>query len=373
MTKKAILFLSILFLIWSCNDDEDPIPCSPTGNLSDIVYNPQAYNFVRPTGFPSMLIPSDNELTVDGVELGRHLFYDPILSADSSMSCASCHLPALSFSDGKKVSKGIDGLDGQRSAMALVNMGYVEKGLFWDGRVNTLEEQALEPIEDPLELHDTWMNVEIKLRRSEFYPTMFRKAFGIVDTEEITKDLAVKALAQFERILVSSDSEYDKVKLKEEASYSDSAERGFRMFFDHNQNQGLGLKDAECSHCHNDVLFSTGEYFNNGLDSVGSLTEFKDLGLGGVTQDTFDNGKFRAPTLRNIALTAPYMHDGRFQTLEEVIEFYNESPNHSNAANVDANIRPLGLTDSEKEDLVNFLHTLTDTVFTKNPAFQNPF
>ncbi len=373
MTRKAILFLSILFLLWSCNDDDTPIECATNGNLSNIEYNPQDYNLVRPERFPSMLIPIDNPLTVDGVELGRHLFYDPILSADSTMACAGCHFTALSFSDGKKVSTGIDGVAGQRSSMSLVNLGYVEKGLFWDGRVNTLEEQALEPVEDPVELHDTWPNVEEKLRRHSEYPTMFRKAFGIADTEDITRDLAVKALAQFERILVSSNSEYDKVKLREEGVYDDSAERGFRMFFDHNQNQGQGLKDAECGHCHSDILFTNGEHFNNGLDSVGSLTEFVDLGQGAITQDTFDNGKFRVPTLRNIALTAPYMHDGRFQTLEEVVDFYNESPNHANGQNVDVNIRPLNLTDSQKQDLVNFLHTLTDTVFINNPAFQNPF
>ena len=118
---------------------------------------------------------------------------------------------------------------------------------------------------------------------------------------------------------------------------------------------------------------TTDDFFNNGLDSVESLTDYIDLGRGVVTQDTFDNGKFRAPTLRNIALTAPYMHDGRFETLEEVIDFYNESPNHDKASNVDANIRPLNLTDLQKQDLLNFLHTLTDTIFTQNPALQDPF
>jgi len=372
MTKKAILFLSILLFVLSCNDDDTPVICSPSGDLSEIEYNPQDYNFEHGDCLPTMFIPATNTLTVDGVELGRHLFYDPILSADSSMACAGCHFPELSFSDGKKVSKGIDGLEGKRSAMSIINLGYLEKGLFWDGRVNTLEEQALVPVEDPIELHDTWMNVETKLRRHATYPTMFRKAFGIGDTEDITRDLAVRALAQFERSVVSFNSEYDKVKIKEEAIFSDSAERGFRMFFDHNQNQGQGLLDAECGHCHSDILFSNGEYFNNGLDAVNSLTDFEDWGRGLVTQDTFDNGKFRVPTLRNIALTAPYMHDGRFETLEEVIDFYNESPNHT-GSNVDVNIRPLNLTEGQKQDLINFLHTLTDTVFTNNPAYQSPF
>lgn len=369
---KKIQFLSFfLFLfILSCGNDDAPVECGVTGDLSDIPYNPQEYTIDQPDGFPSMFIPPNNPMTVNGVELGRHLFFDPILSADSTMSCSSCHDPALSFTDGGATSVGIDGIAGFRSSMSLLNIGYVEKGLFWDGRSNTLEEQAILPVEDPIELHDTWENVEMKLRDHPTYPEMFRMAFGIEDRTEITQDLAAKAIAQFERSLVGADSKYDKVVFQGTAAFTDSEARGLSMFTDEG---ALGLPDAECAHCHALHLGTTDEFFNNGLDSVGSLTEFIDIGFGGVTQDTFDNGKFRAPTLRNIALTAPYMHDGRFQTLEEVIDFYNESPNHVNSSNIDANIRPLELTDEQKEDLLNFLHTLTDTVFTKNPAFQNPF
>ncbi|MEM6964546.1 MAG: cytochrome c peroxidase [Bacteroidota bacterium] len=374
MLKKTIFFLLLVIITFNCKDKtpgETPI----VGDLTGIPYNPTPHSLIRPEAFPSMLIPNDNPMTEEGIELGRYLFYDPILSADNTMSCSSCHLPNLGFADGKKVSFGIDGVAGLRSAMSLVNIGYVEKGLFWDGKVNTLEEQALLPIEDPLELHDTWENVERKLKEHADYPTMFREAFGIGDTDDITRDLAVKAIAQFERTLISHNSRYDIVKLREEGIFTDSEERGFRMFFDSTSSQGLALPDAECGHCHNAPLMTTDEYFNNGLDSVGSLTDYfeMDAGLGLVTQDTFDNGKFRAPSLRNIALTAPYMHDGRFQTLEEVVDFYNESPHHAHAPNVDANIRPLGLTESQKEDIINFLHTLTDTVFTQNPRFQSPF
>jgi len=370
MNKKYLLFLLIFLSILSCGDDDTPEECGITGDLSDIPYNPQSFTITQPDGFPSMLIPADNPMTVEGIELGQHLFFDPILSADSSMSCSSCHLPSLSFTDGAATSAGIDGIFGTRSSMSLLNIGYVEKGLFWDGRSNTLEEQALIPVEDPIELHDTWENVESKLKAHPSYPQMFREAFGIVDRSEITKDLAVKAIAQFERTLISSNSKYDKVVFQGLAAFTDSEARGLSMFTDEG---ALGLPDAECAHCHALHLGTTDDFFNNGLDSVGSLTEFMDLGLGGVTQDTFDNGKFRAPTLRNIALTAPYMHDGRFETLEEVIDFYNESPNHTNSSNVDANIRPLELTNSQKEDLLNFLHTLTDTVFIQNPIFQSPF
>lgn len=372
MNKKTPLLLLVLSFLISCGNDDDCNTTMTTGDLSSIPYNPTSYDLVNPVGFPSMLIPTDNPLTVDGIELGRHLFYDPILSADSTLSCSSCHLPSLSFTDNNKFSEGIDGIAGTRSSMSLINIGYVEKGLFWDGRVNTLEEQALLPVEDPIELHNTWTAVVAKFKVHPTYPTMFRKAFGINDTEEITNELAVKAIAQFERILISSDSKFDIVHLREQGLFNSSEERGFDMFFDKGS-QGSGLPDAECAHCHNEPLMTTDEYFNNGLDSVSSLLEFADLGRGLVLQDTFENGKFRAPSLRNIALTAPYMHDGRFETLEEVIDFYNESPNHNNGSNVDVNILPLNLTESQKEDILNFLHTLTDTVFTNNPAIQNPF
>jgi cytochrome c peroxidase len=369
MNKIYILFLSIFLFILSCGNDNTSVECGIIGDLSDIPYNPQSYTITKPDGFPSMFIPADNPMTDEGIELGQHLFFDPILSADNTMSCSSCHFPSLSFTDGAATSIGIDGISGVRSSMSLANIGYVEKGVFWDGRSSTLEDQALVPIEDPIELHDTWENVESKLKAHPSYPEMFREAFGIEDRTEITKELAAKALAQFERTLISSNSKYDKVIFQGLAAFTDSEDRGLRMYTDA---QG-GLPDAECAHCHALHLGTSDDFFNNGLDSVGSLTEFMDLGFGGVTQDTFDNGKFRAPTLRNIALTAPYMHDGRFQTLEEVIDFYNESPNHTNSSNVDVNIRPLELTEEQKQDLVNFLHTLTDTTFTQNPVFQSPF
>ena len=210
-----LLSFSLLLFILSCGNDDIAQKCYTIGDLSTIPYNPQSYTIIKPTGFPTMLIPSDNPLTVDGIELGRHLFYDPILSADSTMACAGCHFPEASFTDEKKTSTGIDGISGTRSSMNLANSGYVEKGLFWDGRSNTLEIQALAPVEDPIELHDTWENVEEKLKAHPTYPTMFREAFGIEDTQEITKDLAAKALAQFERIMISSNSRFDKIYLQQ--------------------------------------------------------------------------------------------------------------------------------------------------------------
>ncbi len=370
--KNTFLFL-LITLLFACKKDDKPVvttnpPTPEFPDLSDIVYDPILVDLTIPDPLPPMDIPTDNPLTKDGVELGRFLFYDPILSGNETMACANCHLPKGGFTDNLAVSKGVDGTAGIRSSMSLMNAGYVTQGLFWDGRIQTLEEQALLPVEDPIELHNEWEEVEEKLRRHNDYPTRFRKAFGINNAGEITKELAVKAIAQFERSLVSANSKYDQV-IRKEAFFEEDELNGFELFFDVPND----LPDAECGHCHNAPLFTVNQYFNNGLDSVGNLEDFVDKGLGAVTNNLFDNGKFRAPSLRNIALTAPYMHDGRFQTLEEVIDHYNEGAHF--ADNIDPLIRPrgLGLSEQHKKDLVAFLHTLTDTSFVNNPAFQNPF
>jgi cytochrome c peroxidase len=372
-------------LVNACNGG-DPDPVAPTGDLLSIPYTPQSYKIVKPAHFPEIDIPSSNPMTVEGVQLGRRLFYDPMLSADSTMSCSSCHLPAGSFTDNKAVSVGIDGISGQRSSMSLLNVAYANNGLFWDGRSPNLEDQALLPVEDPIEMHTTWTNVVEKLKRHKDYPTRFRKAFGISDRSEITKELAAKAMAQFERILISSgNSKYDRFQFKGETNLFDDEELdGFIMFNDDALNQGVNLPDAQCFHCHGGLINTGNKYFNNGLDSVSSLDDFKDLGRYIATNNPSDKGKFRAPTLRNIALSAPYMHDGRFKTLKEVMDHY--SRNGTGAANEDPFIRQIGypiqgsnpikytgLTEYQKNALVKFLETLNDAEFVNNPDIQNPF
>lgn len=371
---KYFLFILFLFIVFfSCKKDERPTvnpnpPIPEFEDLSKIEYSPVSFDLPKLDPLPKMDIPIDNPLTEDGVTLGRYLFFDPILSGNEKMACADCHLPQAGFTDNLAISRGVDGISGIRSSMSLVNAGYFTKGLFWDGRIKTLEEQALLPVEDVNELHNDWESVEEKLRKHNDYPTRFRKAFGINNAGEITRDLAVKAIAQFERSLVSANSKYDRVIRKEEFFEEDEL-NGFEIFFD----EPNDLPDAECGHCHNAPLFTVNQYFNNGIDSVGSLEDFKDKGLGAITNNPFDNGKFRAPSLRNIALTAPYMHDGRFQTLEEVIDHYNEGAHF--ADNIDPLIktRGLGLSEQNKSDLLAFLHALTDTSFVNNPAYQNPF
>ncbi len=377
MKKLLILCtLGLLMFVGSCKKNTpEPDLCLPViGDLTDIEYNPTDYNLDIPPGFPMMPIPPDNPLTEEGIELGRHLFYDPILSADSTMSCFSCHNQSDGFSDINALSVGIDGIEGKRHAMALINIGYNIGGMFWDGRSNTIEEQALLPVEDPVELHDTWENVECKLSRHADYPAMFRAAFGITDKSLITRDLVAKALSQFQRALVSSNSRYDDIVYRNLDFFEDDEQNGHDMFFD----LATGfLPDAECGHCHNKPMFTINfqNYRNNGLDNPPNINSFPDLGRGEVTGNQFDNGKFKIPTLRNIALTAPYMHDGRFQTLEEVIDHYNAGGHgtYNPGVEPDPLILPLGLTDIQKQEILAFLHTLTDTTFLNNPAFSNPF
>ena len=337
------------------------------GDLSSTTYQPTPFIQQVDLPFPKMDIPPDNPMTNEGVDLGRRLFYDPILSKDSTISCSSCHHLNNSFTDGLTVSLGVDDTAGKRSSMSLLNVGYFQTGLFWDGRSSSLEAQALIPIEDHLEMKESWPNVVKKIKETSDYPQLFRKAFGISNQNEITKELIVKAIAQFERSLVSSpNAKYDQVK-KGLATFTPDEAMGEDLFFD----ISMEVKDAECGNCHNDPLFTTHEFANNGLDEVNDLNDFKDLGYGAITKDKYDNGKFRIPSLRNIAHTAPYMHDGRFATLEEVLDHYDKGGHPS--PTVHPIIRPLGLTDLEKKQIIQFLHTLTDTTFFKQAAYDNPF
>ncbi|MEM9821875.1 MAG: cytochrome c peroxidase [Bacteroidota bacterium] len=388
MILHRVFFLLVfgLLLITACGDKEEmpTIPSDPSNpsdpseepvvdppnDLLDILHDPQPYNLVTPEWLGEMPIPADNPMTNEGVALGRALFYDPIISADSVMSCASCHFPSGSFTDNQAVSVGVDGIAGRRSSMSLLNVGYFQNGLFWDGGVQTLEEQALLPIEDPIELHTTWVEVIDKLRKHEIYPKMFRAAFDIADRDEMTKELAVKAIAQFERSLVSSgQSKYDQVLYGSGVFFTDDEFDGQELFF---FESGV-IDHPGCSHpaCHSGPLFTSDEYVNNGLDAANDINDFEDLGRGAVTGNAFNNGQFRVPTLLNVALTPPYMHDGRFQTLEEVLDHYSSGGHPS--PTTDSNILPFTLSEEDKRKLIAFLHTLTDTTFTNNPAHQNPF
>jgi cytochrome c peroxidase len=222
---KNLTFI-LFWLIVGCNGENPP----GGDDLSQISYEPRAYPLVVPRNLPPLPDVPDNPMTYDGVQLGRHLFYDPILSSDSSQSCASCHKPEFAFTDGLAFSRGVTGQFGNRSSMSLLNIAYLTKGYFWDGRSATLETQALEPVENPIELHEMWPNVVEKFRKHPSYPTMFRKAFGISSKSEITKELAAKAIAQFERILLTGGNSLYVRQLNKE------------IFFDGDQQEGMDIK-----------------------------------------------------------------------------------------------------------------------------------
>lgn len=317
----------------------------------------QPYVLEVSSAFPALPEPADNPLSVAGVALGRRLFYDPILSGDSTIACGSCHDPKRSFSDHLRFSLGVDKFKGNRNSMPIINLAWGEN-FFWDGRALGLEGQAIAPVENPVEMHESWKNVVKKLQQSPVYPDLFSKAFG---TERITKELAAKALSQFERTLISSNSKYDQV-LRKEATFTAQEQLGLELFF---------TEKADCFHCHGNIFFTDMAFHNIGLDSVS-----EDPGLENYLGRKRDKGKFKTPTLRNLVFTAPYMHDGRFQTLEEVIDFYSEGVKKSPTIdplmkNVDRG--GVHLNQEEKAALIAFLYTLTDSTFVNNPAFRNPF
>ena len=363
LTKSILLFL-IGCTIIACNPEE---PDNGLGqSLMDINYSPTPYAVEVPSEFPAIELPDDNDLIIEKIELGQHLFFDPILSADSTMACASCHIPEKGFTDGLAVSTGIDGISGDKSSMSLVNSAYYNTGLFWDGRIGSLEEQALLPVEDPIEMHNNWPDLMDKLMEHDLYPTLFRKAFGIDYTGEMTKEMAAKALAQYQRIIISGNSKFDRF-LRNEGGLTDEELEGSLMFFEKDDD----LPDAGCWHCHSAPLLTNNSFRNNGLEEVENRDDYADFGFGNITGFPVDNGKFRVPTLRNIALTAPYMHDGQFETLEEVIEHYDKGGLPS--PNKDFELLNLGLTDQQKLNLKLFLLTLTDTSYLDNQYVRNPF
>src|SRR5688572_22479524 len=270
----CFFLITVSTLFTRCHDSID-FPDPGDKDLTDIPYQPVPYMFQLPAGFPALEQPADNPMTIDGIHLGRKLFYDPILSIDSTISCGSCHRQSGSFTDQLAFSEGVAGLS-TRSSMSLINIGFHYHGLFWDGRSSSLEAQALEPVENPVEMGESWDNVERKLRTHPDYPEDFRKAFGIERSSEITRELAARAIGQFERSLISGgNTRFDRFA-RGEIFLTENEYNGYLMFFDFDPS----IPDAECAHCHNAPLFATSDYFNNGLQESADLIGFPDKGLG---------------------------------------------------------------------------------------------
>lgn len=350
---KKFVGIVVLLILLSCSSKSS----------GEEEYIPMPYNLEIPPLIEQLLIepqiPTNNPLTVEGVALGKRLFFDKLLSGDNSLACVSCHSPSKSFSDNLPNSIGIDGIPGTRNSMPLFNLAWNFSDRFaWDGKELGLERQAFEPVTNPIEMHSNWTDVANKLQNHAEYPDLFFQAFG---TRTIDSTLVTKAIAQFERTLISGNSKFDQY-LEGKAELTPQELNGFNVF--------MLEEKGDCFHCHGsdaNPLWTDNDFHNNGLDAV-----FTDLGLGAVTGDPNDNAKFRTPSLRNLAFTAPYMHDGRFATLDEVINFYSEG------LQISPTIDPLmksaaqggvQLSAQDKADLKAFLLTLSDNEFVSNPDF----
>jgi len=328
----SLVSLSLTGGFYSCTKDTT-VP----SNTADL---PLTLNI--PKGFPYPSIPSDNIPTVNRVNLGKKLFYDPVLSVDSSIACASCHHEYTYFSDTIALSLGVYGQHGKRNAPGLYNVAYAPY-LFWDGGVNTLEEQIPGPIQNPIEMDNNINLVVARLAKHPEYVQMFKAAY---DGEGPDVSTLTRAIASYERTLYSGNSRYDEYLQDGDTSALNASEkRGMNIFF--------GEK-GECFHCHGEYNFTSNAFEDNGLYAV-----YPDSGRMRITLNPADYGKFKVPSLRNCDKTAPYMFDGSLKTLDDVVDHYNSggqpSPNKSFF------IKPLGLTDQDKTDLVNFLKALTDT------------
>jgi len=299
-----------------------------------------------PRGLVPIFWPKENPYSPAKAELGWLLYFDKRLSVDGTVSCASCHDPKYAFTDGAAFSKGIRGQLGGRSAPTVINRAYSLEQ-FWDGRAKTLEEQAKGPIENPVEMGHAHDLCEKCIGGIAGYREPFKEAFG---DEKVTIDRIAQAIATFERTVLSGNSPYDKFKAGEKSALSESQERGMEIFFSNN---------ARCDSCHEGVNFTNGKYANVG---IGADKPVPDLGRYEVTKQEEDRGAFKTPTLREIANTAPYMHDGSLKTLEDVVEHYNKGgvdKNGKRPPGVHQDVRALNLKDQEKKDLVEFLKSLS--------------
>ena len=321
---------------------------------ADTDLNIPASQLVVPSDFPPLPIPANNPITPAKVELGQRLFYDVRLSRNDSLSCSSCHQLSASFSDfGRAISPGFRGGRGTRNSPALVNVAY-NTAFFWDGRATSLEEQAAGPILNSLELASDTATVVSKIAADGMYKDFFTKAFGdnIVTFGRITQ-----AIATFERTLITGSSPYDAFNRGDSSALSPAAKRGLILFND---------SEINCVGCHSGFNFTDNDYHSTGLDF-----QYADVGRENVTGRKSDNGKFLTPSLRNIALSPPYMHDGRFTTLLQVMAHYNEGGKHNPSQ--DTLIRRLNLTDQQMNDIIAFMNSLTDKSYTSRKDFTNPF
>jgi cytochrome c peroxidase len=311
--------------------------------------------FQQPINFPTPAYRlANNNITQAGFELGRKLFYEPMLSADNTISCGTCHLQTSGFTQhGHNVSHGIAGRLGTRNSTPIMNLAW-SNSFMWDGGVADLDLQPIVPITSLVEMDETVANVLQKLKNSNQYPTLFQNAFG---SNEITSVRFLKALSQFMVMCVSSNSKYDSVMRKEPG-----------VAFTNTEQEGYNLFKAKCASCHTEPLFTDNNFRNNGI----SISGVNDIGRGAITGNTTDNYKFKVPSLRNLEFTAPYMHDGRFLALDAVLDHYNNQV--QNTPNLDPLLKQgtqlgIALSATEKVNILAFLKTLNDKAFITDKRF----
>lgn len=354
--------------ISSYDYENDTIP-------SDVINHPEIDN-----------TPLDNHVSNAGATLGRVLFYDTDLSQNHTISCASCHKQEFAFTDSARFSLGFDGSIGSRNSMSLMHVRYQKDNhFFWDGRANSVEEQVLMPFQNPIEMGMTLDEVIARVNSKEIYPKLFEAAFG---TKEITTDRISKALAQFVRSINTYNSKFRKGIELTQGNPSTTPFNNFTQEENLGKDLFMDINRGNCQACHTKNLMVPEGAQNIGLDLI-----YKDNGFGSVSgnPNSNQNGKFKVPSLINVALTAPYMHDGRFKTLEQVIDFYSDSikahpnlsgflreivpgnPHPNNDPCMTCPPRKPNFTSSEKKALVAFLKTLTDVTATTNPKWSNPF
>lgn len=338
MTKTRLLLFILSLTVWGCKKDtEEQLPAKPL------------VEFKVPAGFPQPVYSfANNPVNDDKFILGRKLFYDPILSVDNSISCESCHQQFVAFAhSGHMLSHGVNNQNGTRNSPGIFNLAW-QTDFFWDGGTHSLEQQPLGPITNPVEMGETLSNVIQKLSASPEYPSLFKKAFGddTIDSNHISK-----ALAMFMSMLVSDHSRYDEYRLQG-TGFSDQEKRGYNLF------------RQKCTSCHQEPLLTDNTFRNNGLESTFS----KDPGRAKITLLPQDSGKFKVPSLRNVLLTTPYMHDGRFPTLMLVLDHYSTGIKQSLTLDP-LLVNKIPLTYDEKLDLIAFLGTLTDIQFINDNRF----
>lgn len=393
MPKYLVLFASLTVFLWIACEDEPTTPIDPVDPFAELDLPEVAFDYTgvvlpehyRVNFFPAAFqfqnavtandnTPNDNAVTNAGATLGRVLFYDKKLSANSTIACASCHVQAFGFSDVAALSLGFNSGMTRRHSMGLTNARFYQRGaFFWDERAASLEEQVLQPFQDPVEMGLSLEELINTLEAQPYYPPLFAEAFG---SQEVTADRTARALAQFVRSIVSVDSRYDQARAEVDnplmafPTFTEAENRGKMLFF----NPGPGR--TPCLGCHATEAFinvAAGPT-NNGLDAQST----DDLGVFETTNNPAQRGVFKVPSLKNIALTAPYMHDGRFDHLAEVIDHYStgiqDHPNLSPALR-NGNGDPLryNFSEEEKADLIAFLQTLTDEALVNDLKFSNPF